>query len=215
MRRLGMPIAGAMLIACALVLGAQTPPSAAVIRGVLLERDPQPKAGQFSVRLADNQVLRYQFDWKTYVLRDNDLIDIPRINPGEKVEVVSDAIPGFVLRYARSVHIIPEARPQRAPSLTRSRSSADRLAEERALPLGALTYAGVVFRITGEHLVLRTRDGREQSVNLRKDTRYLLNGEIVDPDTLHLNTRVFVRAGKDLWDQIEAYQVIWGKILEP
>jgi hypothetical protein len=203
-----------MLIAGAFVVGAQTPPSAAVIRGVLLERDAQPKAGQFSVRLADNQVLRYQFDWKTYVLRDNDLIDIPRINPGEKVEVVSDAIPGFVLRYARSVHIVSEARPPRPPSLTRIRS-ADRLAEERALPLGALTYAGVVFRITGEHLVLRTRDGREQSVNLRKDTRYLLNGEIVEPATLHLNTRVFVRAGKDLWDQIEAYQVIWGKILEP
>jgi hypothetical protein len=210
MRCLGILIAGA------LVLSAQTPPSAAVTRGVLLERDPQASAGQFSVRVADNQVLRYQFDWKTYVLRDNDLIDIPRIVPGEKVEVVSDAIPGFVLRYARSVHVMAEARPLRTTStLARRRSSADRIAEERSLPLGALTYAGVVFRITGEHLILRTRDGREQSVNLRKDTRYLLNGEIVEPDTLHLNTRVFVRAGKDLWDQIEAYQVIWGKILEP
>jgi len=108
-----------------------------------------------------------------------------------------------------------DARPQRVTNLARRRSSADRIMEERALPLGALTYAGVVFRITGEHLVLRTRDGGEQSVNLRKDTRYLLNGEIVEPETLHLNTRVFVRAGKDLWDQIEAYQVIWGKILEP
>jgi hypothetical protein len=209
MRCLGMLIAGA------LVLSAQTPPSAAVTRGVLLERDPQASAGQFSVRVADNQVLRYQFDWKTYVLRDNDLIDIPRISPGEKVEVVSDAIPGFVLRYARSVHVMEEARPLHTSTLTRRRSSADRIAEERSLPLGALSYAGVVFRITGEHLVLRTRDGREQSVNLRKDTRYLLNGEIVEPGTLQLNTRVFVRAGKDLWDQIEAYQVIWGKILEP
>jgi len=209
MRCLGMLIAGA------LVLSAQTPPSAAVTRGVLLERDPQVSSGEFSVRLADNQVLRYQFDWKTYVLRDNDLIDIARIAPGEKVEVVSDAIPGLVLRYARSVHVIADARPQRVTSLARRRSSADRIMEERALPLGALTYAGVVFRITGEHLVLRTRDGGEQSVNLRKDTRYLLNGEIVEPETLHLNTRVFVRTGKDLWDQIEAYQVIWGKILEP
>jgi hypothetical protein len=24
-----------------------------------------------------------------------------------------------------------------------------------------------------------------------------------------------VRAGKDLYDQVEAYQVIWGKILDP
>jgi hypothetical protein len=27
--------------------------------------------------------------------------------------------------------------------------------------------------------------------------------------------RVFVRAGKDIYEQVEAYQVIWGKILEP
>jgi hypothetical protein len=197
-------------------LGAQSPPSAAVVRGVLLERDAQPKAGEFSVRLADNQVFRYQFDWKTYVLRDEQLIDIPRISPGEKVEVVSDVIPGFVLRYARTVHIVSETRPPRPPSLTRSRyGAADRLAEVRALPMGALTYAGIVYRVTGDRLVLHTRDGREQTLQLRKDTRYLLNGEIVDPESLSPNTRVFVRGGKDLWDQIEAYQVIWGRILQP
>jgi hypothetical protein len=205
-----------ILMVAAAAAAAETPPSAAVVRGVLLERDPQPKAGQFSVRLPDNQVLRYQFDWKTYVLRDeNQLIDIPRISPGEKVEVVSDSIPGFVLRYARTVHVLPDVAP-RPPSLARARRGmADRLAEERALPLGALTYAGVVYRITGERLILHTRDGREQSMLLRKDTRYLQNGEIVDPESLRQNMRVFVRAGKDLWDQVEAYQVIWGKILDP
>lgn len=203
-----------MLVAVA--AGAETPPSAAVVRGVLLERDPQPKAGEFSVRLPNNQVIRYQFDWKTYVLRDKDLIDIPRIAPGESVEIVSDAIPGFVLRYARTVHVLEDTRPPRPPSLSRARrGAAERLAEERMLPLGALTYAGVVYRVTGDRLVLHTRDGREQALILRKDTRYLQNGEIVDAATLRQNMRVFVRAGKDLWDQIEAYQVIWGKILDP
>ena len=33
--------------------------------------------------------------------------------------------------------------------------------------------------------------------------------------SLKPNMRVFVRAGKDLYDQVEAYQVIWGKILDP
>ena len=28
-------------------------------------------------------------------------------------------------------------------------------------------------------------------------------------------TRVFVRAGKNLDDQVEAYQIIWGDIMEP
>jgi hypothetical protein len=27
--------------------------------------------------------------------------------------------------------------------------------------------------------------------------------------------RVFVRAGKNLYEQVEAYQIIWGQILEP
>ena len=29
------------------------------------------------------------------------------------------------------------------------------------------------------------------------------------------NTRVFVRAGRNLDDDLEVYQVIWGEILEP
>jgi hypothetical protein len=192
---------------------AETPQSAALIRGILLERDTQPTSGELSVRLADNQVFRYQFDRKTYVERDEQLLDVPRLRPGEKVEVVSDAVPGSVLRYARTVHVIYDPLPQRPPSLGRLRS-ANRLAEDRTL-LGTLTYSGVVFRVNGDRLVLHTRQGREQALLLRKDTRYLRNGEIVDPATLEINTRVFVRAGKDLWDQLEAYQVIWGKILEP
>jgi len=63
--------------------------------------------------------------------------------------------------------------------------------------------------------VLHTREGGEQSLLLRKDTRYVENGEIVEAGNLKLNMRVFVRAGKDLYDQLEAYQVIWGSILEP
>jgi hypothetical protein len=195
------------------ISAAETPPSAALVRGVLLERDSQVASGQFSVRLADNQVFRYQFDRKTYVEREEQLVDVPRLRPGEKVEVISDALPGSVLRYARTIHVIYDQPVPRPPSLGRARS-ANRLMEER-LPTGSLTYAGVVFRLSGERLVLHTRDGGEQSLLLRKDTRYLRNGEIVEPATLQMNTRVFVRAGKDLWDQLEAYQVIWGKILEP
>jgi hypothetical protein len=203
-----------MLLLGSLIATAQTPPSAALIRGVLLERDSHAPGGEFSVRLPDNQVFRYQFDGKTYVEREEQLIDVPRLKPGEKVEVVSDAIPGLMLRYARTIHVIYDAPPPRPPSLARARSANRVLLEER-LPLGALTYSGVVFRINGERLVLHTRDGGEQSLQLRKDTRYLRNGEIVDAASLPLNTRVFIRAGKDLWDQLEAYQVIWGKILEP
>jgi hypothetical protein len=207
-----------VLLFVPVLLAAQPP-----VRGVLLERDAQAASGQFSVRLPTHEVLRYRFDPKTYVERDTQSIDVLRLKPGEKVEVASDPIEGLVLRYARSVHVIaqppapapprPAARPT-SSSLSRLRS-ANRLAEERALPTGNLTYSGVVSRMSGDRIVLHTRDGREQALVLRRDTRYLLNGDLVDPATLKLNTRVFVRAGKDLWDQIEAYQVIWGKILAP
>jgi hypothetical protein len=190
-----------------------TPPTAALVRGVLLERDSQPASGQFSVRTADNQVLRYQFDRKTYVEREHELIDVPRLQPGEKVEVISDSVSGSPLRYARTIHVLNDPPPPRP--LTMGRYRAYRASDERNIPTGNLTYSGVVFRITPDRLMLHTRTGGEQSIQLRKDTRYLQNGEIVEAGQLALNTRVFVRAGKDVYDQVEAYQVIWGTILDP
>ena len=53
------------------------------------------------------------------------------------------------------------------------------------------------------------------SILLGIDTRYLGDGQLVDADSLKPNMRVFVRAGKDLYNEVEAYQVIWGTILSP
>jgi hypothetical protein len=213
MRAVGIWLAAAGLCA------AQTPPAAerapALVRGVLLERDPQTAEGEFSVRRDDNRVFRYRFDRNTYVEREHDLIEVGRLHPGEKVEVVSDAIPGFVLRYARTVHVLEDPAPQ--PRLTEAgqgRYRAYRSVEDRVIPIGNLTYSGVVFRITPERLVIHTRDG-EQALAIGKDTRYVEDGELVPAGSLKLNTRVFVRAGKDLYDQVEAYQVMWGSILAP
>jgi hypothetical protein len=194
---------------------AQTAPpsSPALIRGVLLERDAPGGSGEFSVRAADNQVFRYHFDAKTYVEREAQMIDVRRLLPGEKVEVVSDTVPGSVLRYARTIHVFQDAPPPR--SLTAGRLRAYRTTAERSVPTGTLTYSGVVFRLTGERLVLHTREGGDQTILLRKDTRFLENGETVEAANLKPNMRVFVKAGKDLYDQVEAYQVIWGSILDP
>ena len=102
-----------------------------------------------------------------------------------------------------------------SPLSRAARMRASRTIADRSLPAGTLTYAGVVFRVSGERLVLHTREGGDQSILLRKDTRFLENGESVEAETLKPNMRVFVRAGKDLYDQVEAYQVIWGSILDP
>lgn len=202
-----------LLLLVSIIGTAQMPPAPALVRGVLLERDTPGGSGEFSVRAADNQVFRYQFDAKTYVERESQLIDVRRLQPGEKVEVLSDTVPGSVLRYARTIHVFQDA-PAPRP-LTAGRLRAYRTPTERSMPLGALTYSGVVFHVTAERLVLHTRERGDQAFLLRKDTRFLENGEVVEAASLKPNMRVFVRAGKDLYDQVEAYQVVWGKILDP
>jgi hypothetical protein len=196
-----------------LIGASQTPPNPALVRGVVLECDSQGSAGELSVRAADNQVFRYQFDRKTYVERDDQLIDAARLRPGERVEVVSDQAPGFTLRYARTIHVIPAPPPPRPLTAGRLRAYPPRT--EPAVATGNLTFSGVVFRVNGERVVLHTREAGDQSILLRQDTRYLANGEVVDAAALKPNMRVFVRAGKNLYDEVEAYQVIWGAILNP
>lgn len=195
------------------VLAAQPPQSAALVRGILIERDTQTATGEFSVRAADNQVFRYRFDDKTYVEREQVLSSIPRLQPGDKVEVVSDEGPGSSLRYARTVHILETPPPPRP--LSQGRLRVYRTPVEHFVPLGTLTYSGVVFRLNPGRMVLHIRGAGDQTILLRQDTRYLDNGDIVEPGALQPNTRVFVRAGRTLFNEVEAYQVVWGQILMP
>lgn len=190
----------------------QAPENAALVRGVLLECDARP-AGEFSIRTAGNRVLRYQFDHKTYVEREERLIEAARLTAGEQVEVLSDAVAGYPLRYARTVHVIQPVAPPRPKTLGRLRAYDPK--SEPAVRAGNLTYSGVVFRLNSERVVLHTREAGDLSILLRKDTRYLADGQVVDVESLKPNMRVFVRAGKDLYNDVEAYQVIWGAILTP
>jgi hypothetical protein len=211
--RIGFPLA-----VLPVLLAAQSVAPPGVLRGVLLERDPQTTSGEFAVRAAGNQVFRFLFDAKSYVERDQRPIEVARLQPGESVEVVSDETPGSLLRYARSIHVLSSPAPPRSLSQGRVRayrSSADRLVAERAIPSGALVFSGVVFRLTSDHVVLHTREAGDQTILLRQDTRYLENGDLVGSSQLQPNMRVFVRAGRTLYNEIEAYQVIWGQILQP
>ena len=61
-----------LLFPCMAITQVPSPENAALVRGVLLECDARP-AGEFSIRAADNRVLRYQFDRKTYVEREERL----------------------------------------------------------------------------------------------------------------------------------------------
>jgi hypothetical protein len=221
-------LAGVLLVS-AVISAAQTPPqNAAVLRGVLLERDAPTDGGEFSVRAAGNQVIRYRFDAKTYVEREERPIDVPRLRPGEKVEVVSDPLSGSLLRYARTIHVIdPAPPPPRAATRPGSRldpslaplgpavTSGLGPSHEPLFARGDMTFSGVVSRLSEGQLVLRTRTAGEQTLLLRQNTRFVADGETVAAAELKTNMRVFVRAGKDVFGHVEAYQVVWGGILLP
>lgn len=211
-------------IACLLVpmLDAQImPPPEPLTSGVVLERDSQPAGGEFSIRLDNYEVLRYRFDARTAVAREDYPIDVPRLRPGERVEVQSDALPGSLIRYAHTVRVIGPA-PREVRRTARhpfawSFSTAALGAYSTDDPLfsrGDLTFAGVISHLNAGRLVLHTRQG-ECTILLRADTRYLDNGEIATVAALSLNMHVFVRASRNLYDEFEGYQVIWGEILEP
>ena len=199
-----------LLLLTPLIAGAQFP--APEQAGVLLERDMNVDAGELAIRAPDYQVYRYRFDAKTQVERDTFTGGLGHLRTGDRVTVESDAVAGSLLRYARRIRV-----SNSAPQMTLSDSRL-RLAGFPVLDLsprtGNLTFAGVVARLNRESLVLRTRDG-EQTLLIRHDTRYVDNGDTVEAAQLRTNMRVFIRAGRNLYEQVEAYQVIWGSILQP
>jgi hypothetical protein len=202
-----------VLVFLASAAAAQTRNASPLIRGVLIERDARAAAGQFTVRAADDRLFHYRFDAKTYVEREARLIDVARLAPGDKVEVLSDEGPATALRYARTIHVIEPPPPTRP--LSQGRLRAYRAAAEHYEPLATLSFSGVVARLEAGRLVLHTREAGERTILLRQDTRFLENGETVEPETLQPGMRVFVRGGRDLYGEVEAYQVIRGEILEP
>ena len=80
---------------------------------------------------------------------------------------------------------------------------------------GNITVAGVVLQVADGVLVLRTRSNELRRILLRPDTRYFGEGQPLTVSGLPLSTRVFVRAGRNLEGNVEAYQIVWGSILEP
>jgi hypothetical protein len=196
-------------------LWAQEPAPLGVVRGVLVDCDSS-QPGQLSIRAPDNRVFRFAFDLRTWFEREHRRTSPGGLNRGEQLEIVSDRGPSADVRYARMVQVMDERRRQsirRAASLGRFAAVRDPL--ENMFPRGELTFSGVVSRMNGELLTLRTRIDGEKLIYLRSDTRYIESGEVVEAGELQPHTRVFVRASRNLDNDLEAFQVIWGEILEP
>ena len=182
------------------------------LNGIVLDADREP-AGEFSIRIATFEVVRYRYDPKTSVDREQKKVGPSALQPGDRVEVDSSALPDSPLRYAQSVLVTGAAEPIH---YSRTRPAPYRPEEERALlSRGNLQLAGVVARIEDGQLVIRTREKGEQSFRMRSDTRYLETGARVGPEDLKPDMRVYVRAGRDIFGSAEVYEVAWGQILEP
>ena len=185
-----------------------------MVRGTLLGAEVQGSEGSLALRTPDNKVYRFEFDSRTYFEREKRRVNAGRLQQGDALEIVSDRGPAPALRYARIVHVLDDAPQVRfSPYLDRLRQY--RSATEHIVPRGTLTYAGIIARVEDGILLLRTRREGDKQILMRSDTRFLEGGFLVDADALRRSMRVFVRAGKNLDDEIEAYQVVWGEILNP
>lgn len=176
-----------------------------IVHGGFVASSGTAAAGEIQVRDAANAVSFCFYDARTYVERAHERIAIADLSSGEPVEVLADRRAGSSNCYARIVYA-GKQRPLAAidPLLMRPLE---------AIPRGSLTFAGAVARVEGRDLTMRTRSG-DVVLRLRGDTRFIDGGLRVERGALRVNAHIFVRAGRDVWGELEAYQVIWGTIVE-
>jgi hypothetical protein len=192
---------------------AQQAPSG-ILRGDLVAWKSDAGSGHLSLKTLEGNVYECAFDTKTYFERDNQRIAPPAMVAGDRLEIVSDRKSGAQNCYARTVHVMDPFQARLGPG-ARLRLRRGASPTEAFAPRGDLTYAGVVVRVDPDILILKTRNDGEKMIVLRHDTRYIGNGQRVDPKDLQHNTRVFVRAGRNFENEIEAYQVVWGRMVRP
>ncbi|MEO7650111.1 MAG: hypothetical protein ABIZ80_06560, partial [Bryobacteraceae bacterium] len=203
-----LPIVPCCLLA--LQLAAEDPAPIGLIRGDLLESD----TASVTIRTAKNQVFLFRIDQKTYIERDDTRMYPAELRRGDALEVVADRDPQATVTYARLISVMT-ARSAPPRRLIENRRAPIQYTFESIVPRGLLTFSGMVLRLHEDRMTLRLKAGGEKLIRLRADTRYRRDGLEVEPPALQTGTRVFVRAGKSLDDELEAYEVVWGQILDP
>lgn len=194
-----------VLLAVAVASAQENAPSG-LVRGDLVMVDT---VGGLDLRTSAGKLYRCYVDSRSYIEREGMRITAAALRSDERLELLADQRSGRC--YARTIHVLGRNLPGAGfrPAATR-RHLADLI-----FPRGNLTFAGVVIRRAPEILVLRLHGGGEQNILLRHDTRFMDSGFLSESGSLRPNTRVFVRGGKNLENEIEAYQIIWGEIAGP
>ena len=177
-----------------------------LFHGQMVSWEGSPVKGVLLARTAAGILQGCGYDSLSIVRLSRQRVTVAKLEPGDPIEIITDHKPGSRDCYIRMLDVVPPAPPpSRVKPAAAPRQTFD-------LPHGDRTISGVIIRRDSSSLTLRTRDG-EQTLLLRKDTRYLGDGAQQDAAAALVNTRVFVRAGPNLYGGIEAYQVMWGDIL--
>jgi len=177
-----------------------------LFHGQMVSWEGSPVKGVLLARSSAGIVEGCGYDALSIVQLSRQRITVAKLEPGDSIEIITDHKPGSRDCYIRMLDVVPPAPPPgRVKPVAAARPTFD-------LPHGDRTISGVIVRRDARSITLRTRDG-EQTLLLRKDTRYLGDGAQQDAAAVLVNTRVFVRAGPNLYGGIEAYQVMWGEIL--
>ncbi|MBI4873254.1 MAG: hypothetical protein HY822_01330 [Acidobacteria bacterium] len=204
-----MRTAGGLVLAALLCAQEQAPQG--LVRGKLEGRIGTLNSGELHIRGDHDRIWVCAYNDKTYMERERLRIAAFSLKPGETIELVTDRTGGPC--YARTLHVLLEEAPSRLSPRQLAELRSRRAAGASIVPRGNLTLAGIVLRLDGDALLLRTRTNRRFMVVLRQDTVYSAGGRAVNPAELMVNTRVSIRAGRNFEGNLEAYQVVWGEIL--
>jgi len=178
-----------------------------MFHGQMVSWEGSPTKGVLLARTAAGIVEGCGYDALSILELSRQRVTVAKLEAGDPLEIITDHKPGSRDCYIRMLQVVPPGLPPtRVPASVAARPAFD-------LPHGDRTFSGVIIRCDTRSITLRTREG-EQTLLLRKDTRYLGDGAQQDAGALLVNTRVFVRAGPNLYGGIEAYQVMWGEIVE-
>jgi hypothetical protein len=170
-------------------------------RGSLIGREGTPAAGELRFRTDDGE-FRCAYDFRTYFDNEYQRISVVSLNPGDRLDLVTQHRQNRSGCYALVVHV-------NLPRSTSPRYSGPELRISRILPQGQLTFGGVVLQVNARSMVVRTNLAGRQVFHLSDSTSFLKQGGITRQSALAPNTRVFIRANRGFEDQLTAYQVVW------
>ncbi len=175
-----------------------------IVHGTLSERN----GSDLRVKTQEDGTMVFRVNLESAIERDRMPVPLDQLFSGANLEIFWEGqIEG--VRYARLVKLLGRQ------LLTSRMLFPYGSLGDSIVPRGTLVFTGIVLRLAADRMVLRTRSDGERSLVLRRDTRYKEEGRRVEASALAPATRVFIRAGKSLDGQLEAYEVVWGQILEP